>query len=95
MRGGLFSPGASFLYFSSVPSSTGVVEGRISEEPSGASEAANVIYVAHSRHPAAPFLPPLCVSAHFVTERISLPLPLDGFDTGKILTGGSSATTME
>jgi len=47
----------SFLYFSSAPSSTGVVEGRISEEPSGASETQNVIYVAHSRHPAAPFLP--------------------------------------
>ena len=51
-------PGASFLYSSSVPSSTGVVEGGISEEPSGASETRNVIDVAHYRHPAAPFLPP-------------------------------------
>ena len=58
MRGWPLLPGASFLYSSSVPSSTGVVEGGISEEPSGASETRNVIDVAHYRHPAAPFLPP-------------------------------------
>ena len=55
MRGWPLLPGASFLYSSSVPSSTGVVEGGISEEPSGASETRNVIDVAHYRHPAGAF----------------------------------------